>query len=198
MAEKKIKILYLLKLLQEETDKNHTLDATEISQRLECNRKTIYSDVEMLREFGIPVEQMKGSNPGYYIEKRDFELPELKLLVDAVQSSKFITGKRSEELIRKLEKLTTKENARYLRRQVFIYNRPKTENSGIYENVDNIHQAINTNRKIGFHYTAWTVKKTLVQRHGGQLYKVSPWSLTWDDENYYLVGFDEQDGKIKQ
>ncbi len=197
MAEKKIKILRLLKVLREETDKNHILDATQLGERLECNRKTIYSDIETLREFGIPIQQQRGSHPGYFIDEREFELPELKLLVDAVQSSKFITTKRSEELIGKLERLTTHENAQKLRRQVFIYNRIKTENQSIYDNVDLIHQAIGENRQITFRYCEWTIKKTLVPRHDGRTYQVSPWSLTWDDENYYLVGFDEGDHKIK-
>ena len=128
MAEKeKLKILYLMQILMEETDKNHILNALELCDILESrygissSRKTIYGDVERLKEYGIKIEQLKGKNQGYYIEQREFELPELKLLVDAVQSSNFITNQKSDKLIRKLEKLTSKENAKQLQRQVYIY-----------------------------------------------------------------------------
>ena len=197
MAEKKTIILQLLKILQEETDRNHILNAQQLSERLECNRKTIYANIEMLRSMDVAIEQVKGSNPGYYISEREFSLPELKLLVDAVQASKFITSDQSDELIRKLEQQTTKDQARSLRRQVFIYNRAKTGNAAVYQNVDVIHSAMQENSRIQFHYCEWTVRKELVPRHDGALYDVSPWSLAWDDENYYLVGFDEKDQKIK-
>ena len=203
MAEEKMKILYLMKILLEETDRNHILNAVELSERmasrydLPCSRKTIYGDVERLRSFGIKVEQVKGDRQGYFVEEREFSLPELKLLVDAVQSSKFITKARSEELIRKLEKLTSRENAGQLQRQVYIYNRPKTVTERALESVDLIHAAMSANRQICFRYCEWNVKKELVPRRGGKIYEVSPWSLTWDDENYYLVGYEESSDKIK-
>jgi predicted DNA-binding transcriptional regulator YafY len=143
------------------------------------------------------VEQVKGKNQGYYIEERDFELPELKLLVDAVQSSNFITNQKSEKLIHKLEKLTSRENARLLQRQVYIYNRAKSENETIFHNVDLIHKAIQENRQIEFQYAEWTPKKVLRLKREGAVYHASPWSLTWNDENYYLVAYDSEDQKIK-
>ena len=204
MAENdKLKLLYLMRILLEETDERHILNAIELCEKLErdygltCNRKTIYRDVERLRTFGIEVEQIKGDHQGYYIAARDFELPELKLLVDAVQSSKFITKKKSDELIKKLGKLASREEAKQLERYVFIYNRPKTENETIYYNVDAIHSAIYQNKQISFQYAEWTVRKTQTFRHNGARYQLSPWSLTWDDENYYLVAYDEKEGKIK-
>ena len=145
----------------------------------------------------LKIAQIKGKSFGYYVEKRDFDLPELKLLVDAVQSSKFITKEKSEELIKKLEKLTSTENAKQLQRQVFIYNRIKADNDAIYANVDAIHAAIHDNRQIGFRYCEWTVKKELIQKKDGAEYVVSPWALTWDDENYYLVAYDAGAEKIK-
>ena len=114
-----------------------------------------------------------------------------------MQSSKFITEEKSRELIRKLGRLTSRENSKQLQRQVYIINRPKTGNDAIYQNVDAIHEAIRENRQVTFHYLEWTMKKELQQKHEGLLYHVSPWSLTWDDENYYLVGFDEETKKIK-
>ena len=158
---------------------------------MSADRKTVYSDVETLREFGIDVLQTKGTNSGYYIGSRKFELPELKLLVDAVQASKFISRKKSEELIKKLESLAGEHDARQLQRNVFIYNRPKTGNETIYYNVDKIHTAILENRQIQYQYAEWTVKKELIPKKNGAVYTVSPWSLTWDDANYYLIAYDE-------
>ena len=203
MGSGKLRLLYILQLLEEHTDEKHPLNAAQLSDMLEqkydisSNRKTIYSDISSLQEFGKPIRQIEGGAGGYYIEGRSFELPELKLLVDAVQSSKFITGSKSEQLIRKLEKLTTRENAAHLQRQVFIFNRPKAGNETIYANVDTIHQAMMSNKMIHFHYCEWTPEKKLVQRKNGAFYEVSPWSLTWDDENYYLVAYSSRDGQIR-
>ena len=149
MAEEKLKILYLMQVLLEETDKAHPMNATRLCDRMMkdhgyyYNRKTIYADLRRLSTYGIKISLIKqGGGSGYYVQSRDFELPELKLLVDAVQSSKFITKERSQILIRKLEKLTSKESAKQLQRQVFIYNRIKAGNDEIYDNVDAIHAAI--------------------------------------------------------
>ena len=203
MAEEKLKILYLMQMLLEETDPAHPMNATQLCERMQSryeysyNRKTIYTDIKRLQTYGMKIAQTKGSSFGYYVEKRDFDLAELKLLVDAVQSSKFITKEKSEDLIRKLARQTSNENAKQLQRQVFIYNRIKADNDAIYSNVDAIHEAIQKNRQIGFKYCEWTVRKELVQKKNGAEYIVSPWALTWDDENYYMVGYEEASGKIK-
>ena len=117
--------------------------------------------------------------------------------MDAVQASKFITAKKSKELISKIEKLASKNSARQLQRNVFIFNRTKTENERIYYNVDQIHTAVLENRQISFQYTEWNLQKELVTRKNGKIYIVSPWALTWDDENYYLIAFEEESRKIK-
>lgn len=198
----KMKLLCLLKILMENTDENHTMSAIDLCKALEdygvsAERKSIYSDITVLQNFGIDVVQKRGTNSGYYIGGRDFELPELKLLVDAVQSSKFITKKKSEELIKKLEGFTSKFEARQLHRDVYIYNRLKTENETIFYNVDYIHTAMSRNVRISFQYAEWTVKKTLKLKKNGEIYTVSPWALTWDDANYYLIAYDESAGIIK-
>lgn len=198
----KKKILCLMQILLERTDDEHSMSANDLCKALEeyglsAERKSIYSDIETLKDFGMDIVQLKGTNPGYYIGKRDFELPELKLLVDAVQSSKFITTKKSEELIKKLEGLTSRQEAGQLQRQVFIYNRPKTGNETIYYNVDLIHSAIFKNKQITFQYAEWTAKKELRLKKGGTHYIVSPWALTWDDENYYLIAYDKASNLIK-
>lgn len=204
MADDKLKILYLMKMLLDETDPDHPMNAAEIADKMNrrynyttYNRKTIYADVERLKTFGLSIGQTKGAGFGYFVKDRVFDLAELKLMVDAVQSSKFITKRKSVELIRKLETLTSEYNAQFLKREVYIRNRIKSSNDSIYANVDTIHAAINDNRQIQFQYCEWTVRKTLAPRKHGELYVVSPWALTWDDENYYMVGYDAAAGMIK-
>ena len=201
--DQKLRTLRLMEILLERTDDAHMLNASELCTILDqeygisTDRRTIYTEMEILDKFGLDIQQKKGKNPGYYIGARDFELPELKLLVDAVQSSKFITEKKSKELITKLEKLCCRTDAAMLSKYVFIVNRPKTENETVYYNVDYIHTAIYENKEIKFHYAEWTVKKELKLKKDGAFYVVSPWALTWDDENYYLVAYDAAAGIIK-
>ena len=157
----KKKMLCLMRILLEQTDEQNSLTAKELCTELEkygisAERKSIYSDIDTLRDVGMDILQSKGTSAGYYVGVRMFSMPELKLLVDAVQSSKFITRKKSDELIRKLEQLTSRSEARELQRQVFIHNRVKTENETIYYNVDRIHSAINANVQIQFQYAEWT------------------------------------------
>ena len=197
----KMALLYMMRELLQKTDEDHSMNATDLIAALaaydcEADRRTIYSNVEILQDFGIDVIK-KENGQGYYIGSRDFELPELKLLVDSVQSSKFITEKKSRELIAKLMQLTNEQKARQLNRSVFIRNRMKTGNEKVYYNVDTLHEAMNRNRQIRFKYGEWTAAKELVEKKGGTEYQVSPWALTWDDENYYLIAFDEAAGIIK-
>lgn len=198
----KLRILYLIKIFLEKTDEEHRLSATELNKELykygiSVNRKTIYSDIELLREFGIDILQTKGTNGGYYVGQRKFELPELKLLVDAVQASKFITSKKSEELIKKLGSLTSEYNSKKLRRNIFIFNRAKSRNETIYYNVDQIHEAILSNYQISFRYAEWTPQGKMRLKRNGKTYQVSPWMLAWEEENYYLIAYDEQAKYIK-
>ena len=202
VSHTKMTILYTLKFLLEKSDEEHVLNASQLIEMLaakgfEVDRRAVYSNIATLEEYGLDIIKKGGNAGGYYIASRDFELPELKLLVDAVQSSKFITARKSKELIRKLEKLTSDYAAKELSRNVFIHNRIKAANETIYYSVDKIHDAINHNRQITFQYAEWTPKKELVPRKNGALYRVSPWALTWDDENYYLVGYDQESDKIK-
>lgn len=203
VTDLKLRILYLMDIMLERTDDAHALSAAQLIRILEqeysmtADRRTIYAELETLEAYGLDIQQKKGKNAGYYVGQREFELPELKLLVDAVQSSKFITENKSRELIRKLEKLGGRGNADILSRQVFILNRPKTENETIYYNVDDIHTAIYENREITFQYAEWTVEKKLRLKKDGAMYVVSPWALTWNAENYYLVAYDATAGKIK-
>lgn len=202
VQSQKKKILYLMRILMERTDESHVMSANDLCIALNeygisAERKSIYSDIEVLQNFGIDILKARGSSQGYYIGARRFSLPELKLLVDAVQSSKFITRKKSDELIYKLEKLTSQYEASELQRQVFIHNRIKAENETIYYNVDKIHTAINRNFQIHFQYCEWTVEKKFQLKKNGAVYVVSPWALTWEDEKYYLIAYDETAQKMK-
>lgn len=202
-TNQKFKLYRLAEIMQERTDEEHYITMPEILEALAAygitaDRKSIYQDLRDLEELGIEVEgEPVGNRYHYHVVERRFELPELKLLVDAIQSSKFITERKSNALIKKLEKLVSKHDARKLQRQVYVSGRIKTMNESIYYTVDAVHNAISENRKIRFQYFQWNVKKEMELRHGGFYYHISPWGLSWEDENYYLVGYDSEAGKIK-
>lgn len=199
----KLKILYVMDYLLRNSDESHPVSVARLIADLESHgisaeRKSIYDDIESLRDYGMDIIQTgMGKNSGYYVASREFELPELKLLVDSVQSSKFITYKKTMSLIKKIEGLASVYDAHVLERQVYVKNRIKTMNESIYYNVDEIHRGIAANRKIKFHYFEYTVQKERRFRKDGAWYVISPYALSWDDENYYLVGFDSESGKIK-
>ena len=201
--KQKLKLLYLIKIFTEDTDDQHALTLPQIAEKLDAygvsaERKTLYQDFELLRDFGFDIiGQQARRNFYYHMGNRRFELPELKLLVDSVQSAKFITDKKSNALIKKLEGMVSKYEARKLQRQVIISGRIKAMNESIYYNVDKLHEAIGTDRQIRFKYFRWNINKEMELRKDGAWYQVSPWALMWDDENYYLVGYDAEDGKIK-
>ncbi len=199
----KLKLLYILDYLKQHTDENHGVAMADIVRALENNgiaaeRKSIYDDISLLRLFGYDImgEPEKGSFH-YRLVNREFELAELKLLVDAVQFSKYITEKKSNELIKKLESLASKYEAKTLQRQVYVSGRIKSMNESIYYNVDELHQAINENVQIKFQYREWTVDKKMVNRRNGEFYTVSPWGLIQDDENYYLLAYEEREEMMK-
>lgn len=202
-TNQKLKLLYLMKIMLEMTDDNHGLRLCDIIDELakydiSAERKSLYADFEVLRVYGIDINTMqKDRSVYYYVGNRQFETAELKLLVDAVQSSKFITEKKSRKLIKKLESFTSKYEAKKLHRQVYVYGRIKTMNESIYYNVDKIHQAIGENVQIKFQYFQWNVDKEMELRHNGTFYRISPWELMWDSENYYLVGYDSKEKIIK-
>ena len=168
------------------------------SYEITAERKSVYADIEAIRELGIDVIGEKiGRDFYYYVVSRDFELAELKLLVDAIQSSKFITEKKSSQLIKKLQGLVSVHEAKQLQWQLYVSGGTKTINEGIYYNVDTLHNAILTNCKITFQYFQWNVKKEMELRRDGEFYKVSPWALLWEDENYYLIAFDSAYNEIR-
>lgn len=202
-TNQKLKLYRLAQIMLENTDDEHYITMPEIMEELgkyevTADRKTIYADLRDLSVLGIEVEgEPIGNRYHYRVVNRPFELPELKLLVDSIQSSKFITEKKTNILIKKLEKLVSKYDAQRLQRQVYVSGRIKTMNESIYYTVDAIHNAISENKKIKFQYFQWNAKKEMELRHNGAWYHISPWGLSWDDENYYLVGYDTDAGMIK-
>lgn len=203
LPNQKLKILYLMKVLLEKTDESHSITMPEIIAELEAygitaERKSIYNDMECLRQYGLDIIGEQYDRTYYYrIGNRQFELAELKLLVDSVQSAKFLTAKKSNRLIKKIEGLASKYEASQLHRQVYVAERIKTMNESIYYNVDNIHNAIAKNSQITFQYFQWNIKKEMELKRDGALYEVSPWALSWNDENYYLVAYDSVEQMIK-
>ncbi|MGF0065817.1 WYL domain-containing protein [Roseburia sp. MUC/MUC-530-WT-4D] len=202
-TNQKFKLYRLAQIMLENTDEEHYITMPEIIDALgtygvTADRKSIYADLRDLEILGINVEgEPVGNRYHYHVVDRPFELPELKLLVDAIQSSKFITEKKSNALIRKLERFVSRYDAQKLQRQVYVSGRIKTMNESIYYTVDAIHNAISMNKKIRFQYYQWNVQKEMELRHNGAWYCISPWGLSWEGENYYLVGFDQGAGKIK-
>ena len=199
----KLKLLHVMNYLLQNSDEENPVTVNQIINYLDSNgisaeRKSVYDDIEALRVFGMDIVEVKGGRfYGYYVASRTFELPELKLLVDSVQSSKFITHKKTASLIKKIETLASYHNAQLLNRQVFVKNRIKTMNESIYYNVDEIHNCISNNRKIQFLYFEYNVAKERQYRRDGAFYVVSPFAMTWDDENYYMVAYDSDAGMIK-
>ena len=188
----------------EKTDDEHGLTLPQILEELEkydvtAERKSIYADfADMTDKLGIEIiKEQVGRETYYHVGKRDFEVAEIKLLIDAIQSSKFITEKKSNELIKKIKGLVSHHQAAQLQRQVFVHGRIKTMNESIYYNVDTLHAAIARNSKITFQYCGWFTNKKLIPLNEGKFFTVSPWALTWDDEYYYLVAFDDYEEKIK-
>ena len=193
----KLKLLYLKELFESDSDEKHLLSTQQIidylaAHNITAERKAIYNDIECLQEFGMDIVHKPGRGGGYFLASREFELPELKLLVDAVQSSKFLTSKKSMQLIEKLGCMTSIHEAGSLKRQVVVSGRVKTMNESIYYNVDTLHEAIAQNSKITFRYTEWGLDGQRHERPG--VYEASPYALVWDDENYYLVAHTQRHG----
>lgn len=204
----KLKLMYLAKIFEELSDEQHPMDVKQIIHALgihgvAAERKSVYADIEALQSFGYDIIVTRGRVNRYYLGERKFQLPELKLLVDAAQSAKFITAKKSDELVRKIGELASKHQASLLKRYVYVQGRVRTMNESIYYNVDLIQSAINQNRKILFKYAEWALDPSSPrrfsqrQRRDGTLYSISPWALIWSSENYYLAGYDSSAAIVK-
>ena len=201
-ANQKKKLPILAKLLLEKSDEEHPIPLPDMVAELErwgitAERKSIYDDMAQLAELGLDVQSRKGKGGGWFVGSREFELAELKLLVDAVQSSRFLTEKKSAALIKKLESLASVHQARQLQRQVYVDRRIKTMNESIFYNVDKLHAAVAAGKMITFRYFEYNAKKEKTFRRDGARYRVSPFGLIWDSENYYLAAWDEVKGDLR-
>ena len=194
----KLKILYILDYLQKNSHENHPVRAAELIAMLEkshgisCERKTVYSDVAALQDYGVDIVSLPGKNGGYYVASRNFELPELKLLIDAVQSSRYLTEKKSMELIEKLCTQCNEQDARLVRRNVLVSGRVKSMNESIYYNVDAIQEAISQNKQIAFRYFDWGLDGQ--RQYRDRPYVASPYGLCQDNENCYLLALSARHG----
>lgn len=199
----KLKLLTLLEILLRETDEKHPLSVPRLVELLrergvEAERKSIYDDIETLNkipEGPFNIMQQRGRGGGYYMAEGPFELAELKLLVDAVYASKFITARKSKLLIEKLGGFTSRYQQEELNRKVLVSGRIKSKEEKILYTVDTLHKAISAGWQVQFKYCDWDLQKRMTPRHGGQLYCVSPWVLVWENGNYYLIAHTE--GRLK-
>ncbi len=195
----KYKIINEYQILMNESDEKHQINAVEMTRRLEkrgitAERKSIYKDMDTLMDAGVDV--VKGES-GYYIGSRVFELAELKLLVDAVGASKFISQKKTKELVEKITTLASVDDAAQLTRQVVVPEKSKRSNEKIFYTIDVIYQCLDSDRQMAFKYQEWTLSKEMQPRHGGKVYHVSPAFLLRNDENYYLVAYDTESEQIR-
>ena len=195
-TNQKLKLLYLSKILKEKTDDDHYLTMPEIIKELnkygiEVNRKSIYDDLDALCVYGMDViKTRQGPMTYYHLGNREFEIAELKFLVDAIQASKFISEKKTQELIKKLENTVSTYDATLLQREVNVFGRVKNMNESIYYTIDELHNAMSANVCVRFKYFSWNIKGEEEYRNNGDYYEVSPWALHFDDEKYYLVAYD--------
>lgn len=196
-------LLLLRQYLYQQTDEQHPVSVTDIlafwqQHGIQAGRKSVYTDIELLQNAGMDIVCVKSSQNKYFVGQRLFELPELKLLVDAVESSRFITEKKSTALIKKLGHLTSTAQAEQLNRRIYMGGTPKPENESIYYNVDTIHNAVQKKQQITFQYFEYTPKKEKILKHDGYKYRFSPYAMIWNRDCYYAVGWSEKHGEIAQ
>lgn len=197
----KERLIHIFYLLKQHTDEEHQLSTAEIvahftAQGIPTDRKTVKADIDTMIASGIDIVPTKGTQTRYFYADRPFELPELKLLIDAVEASKFITTKKSDELVRKLTSMTGKSSAEELKRHLYTTGRIKPENESIYYVVDSIHRAINQERQISFRYYEYNANRERVPKHNGKPYIFSPYAMLYNEDRYYVLGYSEQHGKI--
>lgn len=202
----KLKLLYIKDFFEENSDSEHGVTVAEIidfldSVGIEAERKSIYDDISLLCDYyGMNIEKKKvPHNTEYYLLDRRFDMHELKLLCDSVEASRFITDKKSRELIDKLKSECSRHEAAQLSRQVLVSGKIKNMNESIYYNVDAIFRAIECERCVSFLYFSRSLadKSTRIYRKGGARYEASPFALTYSDDKYYLIAYDLSDGEIK-
>ena len=199
--QSKARLLVLLKMFYELTDKDHTMTNVEIieyleKQNVQANLATLRDDIALLKKHGYDIRTIVSRPNRYYWGEREFELSELKLLVDAVASSRFITESKSKVLSRKLYQFSSKHQRRGIKRNIAAVKRVKTDNEEIYKIIDTVNDAINRKKKIAFQYTEYNAKAKKILRNAGEVYELSPYALFWNDDNYYVVGWSEKHNNV--
>lgn len=192
MASSKTKTLLVFKYLNDYSDENNPLSTTELISMLKedginCERKSIYADVQTLNEIGFDIVSTMSPKRGFFMATRRFELPEVRLLLDAVSSAGFITPNKTKELALKLESLVSKNQANALTSQVYIDANAKCDNEEIYYVIDFLHEAIISQRKVSFKYKRRNIDKQNKKSYTEKSFKVSPYALIWKDDHYYLI-----------
>lgn len=198
----KLRILHLLEILKRKTDDHHSLTTAELITALSrygitADRKTVYDDLQALEDSGVDLLRSKGKSGGVKLLSREFDLAEVKMLTDAVQSSRFIPEEKSRKLTKKLSGLASEYQEKALSRHFYNGDRIKSDNTLLLYTVDAINEAINENRKLSFRYWKWNYEKKKEFRRNGNAYVVSPWELTIDDNNYYLIAYDDKNGELR-
>lgn len=193
--------LIIFKYLWETTDEAHPASLADISAFLKqheitADPRTLRKDIEQLTEFGVDIVKDRRVQNLYHVASRHFEAPEVKLLIDAVQSARFITPRKSKALVKRLSSFVAPGDKALLKRHLYIDSRSKATNESIYLNADRIQTAITEQKKISFSYFDYSPSKERVLRHGGQVYLVSPFAMLWNNDTYYLVGFHDHRQQI--
>ncbi len=196
----RLRILLVMEVLVERTDQDHGVTMHDILEWLAHNeisgeRKSVYEDIHALQDYGLNIEFNK-EDKTYRMVERQMELAELKLLVDAVHASKFITKSRTKQIIDHLTEYASAYQRQSLKREVYT-EKPKSSVPSGYYGMDTLHEAMGSDRQVTFQYAGWNLEKKLELRHGGARYRVSPWLMVWENENYYLVAYDAELGKMK-
>jgi len=202
-ANQKLKLLYIAEYLLSHSDEDHPVSTPDLiahldAQGITAERKSIYTDIAALQDFGLDIERWgNGRSSGWYAASRKFELPELKLLVDSVQSANFISRRKTDALIHKIESLAGIHQAKSLQRQVITAKRIKTMNESVFYNIDAIHDGISADRQLRYRYFDYAADKSKQFRRDGAFYRVSPFALIWDNENYYLLAYDPDAAQLR-
>lgn len=188
----KLKLLYLMDIFKKKTDDDHVLTANELCDELEAcgisaERKSIYKDINILIEYGMDIVHTRSPKNGFFLGQRDFELAEVRLLVDAVQAANFISTKKTKQLLSKIEDFVSREQAAILREQVYVDNRPKCKNEEIYYIIDTLHSAITKNLQVSFIYVRRRLISGGAAKREEKAFTVNPYAMIWSDDHYYLI-----------
>ena len=202
-AKGKLRTLYIMQMLQDETDDEHGLSMTGIISRLAdlgmtADRKTVYTDLDTLREFGMSIGTVQRNPVEYYLERREFSLDELMLMVDAVQSCPFITQRQAERLARNIRRLATDSQREKLERRIHVDNRARGRNDSMLSNVDRIHDAMHSKKKIAFTYWKIGLDGQLHAEHKGEAYVVSPMRISFSNNRYYLTAWSDKHDEVRE